>query len=244
MRLLLKVKSKKEGGYDFQYYHKLQGLVYNCLEETHSLLHDKKGYKFFCFSNIFPISDFIEGDIRNLVISSPDPSIIKALNASIPDFINVGGMEFDIVSRRILDCFLRDYCILVTPTPIVVRIPRMRYSDYGIKSHHDYVYWRVQYPLNAFLKQLEENLLKKYNEYHGEELDIPLVFEDMQPLKNPAVYTTINNKTVQIVGSTWKFHLNKPTPGQKKLLEFCIDCGFGELNTLGFGFINQARMNN
>jgi CRISPR-associated endoribonuclease Cas6 len=136
---------------------------------------------------------------------------------------------------------LRDGGILITSTPVVVRIPRVRYCDYGIESSHEYVYWRMQYPVNAFLKQLEENLQRKYTEFHGEDITVPLVFEEMQSIKNPAVYTTIDNNRVQIVGSTWKFHLSRMTPDQRKLLEFGVDCGFGELNTFGFGFMNQLK---
>jgi CRISPR-associated endoribonuclease Cas6 len=136
------------------------------------------------------------GDERTLVVSSPDSSIVKALNNSIPEIIHLGESEFRVVLRSLMNLKLRDGGILITSTPVVVRIPRVRYCDYGIESSHEYVYWRMQYPVNAFLKQLEENLQRKYTEFHGEDITVPLVFEEMQSIKNPAVYTIIDNNRV------------------------------------------------
>ena len=42
-------------------------------------LHDKEGYKLFCFSNIFPAYDLKQGDLHTLIISSPD-SFVKYLS--------------------------------------------------------------------------------------------------------------------------------------------------------------------
>ena len=240
-RLLIGLESMEDSAYDVEYYNKLQGVVYNCLRDTHPGLHDKKGYKFFCFSNIFPVKDPKRGDECNLIISSPDYSIIKTLSDSIQDEINVGNSRFRILSKRLINIKLNDRCTLKTPTPIVVRIPKSRYLEYGISSEKEYVYWRHQYTVSAFLKQLEENLHKKYTQFTGVEVKTPLLFEEITPLKTVAVYATINNVRTQIIGSTWEFHLNHLTQEQKTLLEFGIDCGFGELNTLGFGFINPTK---
>lgn len=55
MRLLLKLRAAKDQAYDMRYHHKLQGFVYGLIEGTpYMKLHDRRGYKFFCFSNIFP----------------------------------------------------------------------------------------------------------------------------------------------------------------------------------------------
>jgi len=79
-RLLLKLKSQKDYSYDKSYYHKLQGFIYKVLRETeYSQLHDKKGAKFFSFSNIFPIENNKAGTIKNLIIPSPNEKFIAAL---------------------------------------------------------------------------------------------------------------------------------------------------------------------
>lgn len=241
IRLLIKLESVSDSVYDPEYYHKLQGFIYNVLKKTHSPLHDKKGYKFFCYSNIFPIGDMKEGSRRHLIISSPDKTIIKALYSNIPETAEIGYMKFNVIDRKKLIVKINENQYLITSTPVITRIPRIRYTEYDIESPHEYTYWRHQHPIKAFLKQLEENIHKKYKDYYNEEVHTPLIFEEIQPLKNPAVYVQLDGKKTQLIGSTWKFHIKKPTTDQKKLLKFGIETGLGELNTLGFGFTNPQK---
>ncbi|MGC8812420.1 MAG: CRISPR-associated endoribonuclease Cas6, partial [Candidatus Aenigmatarchaeota archaeon] len=75
MRLLVELEASKSFEYDLKYFHKLQGFVYKLLRETpYKSLHDKGGYKFFCFSNIFPIPidyKIKKGEEKRVLISSP-----------------------------------------------------------------------------------------------------------------------------------------------------------------------------
>ncbi len=78
MRLLIKVKNAKEQGYDLKYYHKLQGFIYNLIKDTeYGELHNHEGYKFFSFSNIFPMKTG-KGDDRNLMLASPSEKALRA----------------------------------------------------------------------------------------------------------------------------------------------------------------------
>ena len=80
MRLLLRLRSKNDQKDVSLEYHKLQGFVYSLLQESgFPLLHDKPGYKPFCFSNIFPFGDMKEGDVRHFMIASPGKTIIEHL---------------------------------------------------------------------------------------------------------------------------------------------------------------------
>ena len=97
----MKLKSLKNCTYDIKYYHKIQGLIYSLIRDTpFSLLHDKKGYKYFCFSNIFPIGDIKKNDERNLIISSPSDSFINIIEEKIKILseqdkaINIGEYQF------------------------------------------------------------------------------------------------------------------------------------------------------
>ncbi len=71
-----------------QYHCQLQGFIYHLLNGSkYKNIHDKKGYKFFCFSNVFPVSkNIINGDVRNLSISSPDSNFIFFLENSLKNF--------------------------------------------------------------------------------------------------------------------------------------------------------------
>jgi len=255
MRLLFKLRPVKNCEYDLKYFHKLQGFIYNLLKETeYGILHDKAGYKFFCFSNIFPIGDMKVGDVRNLIISSPDRIFIKFLKDKLSEFIgtnkplNIGEMQFELESISAIRTRLRRNYRLISATPIVIRIPEKNYEKYNIPKRfrkRRYVYWRPEYSFEAFVKQLEENLLKKHNEFYKENFEIERIFEMYKLIKGPVInHAIINGKEQIFVGSLWEFIFSYLSKEQKKILEFGIDCGFGERNSLGFGFINVKNGRN
>lgn len=41
-----------------------------------------------------------------------------------------------------------------------------------------------------------------------------------------------------VLSSIWEFAFSYLRREQRGVLEFGLDCGFGELNSLGFGFMN------
>lgn len=244
------MKALKDQSYDLKYYHKVQGFIYGLLKETpYSDLHDRRGYKFFCFSNIFPPEDMKRGDRRRLLISSPEVPLIRILEEELSELleeggqINVGDMAFGLESLRVLKPRLRGECTLISGTPIVIRIPRENYERYGIRPPKDYayVYWRKRYSFEAFIKQLEENLYKKYREFHGEGLEESPVFEQFVFKKQVCNHVGVGGKEAKVFGSIWEFAFGYLRPKQREILGFGVECGFGELNSLGFGFMNVKR---
>ena len=248
MRLLLKLRALKDQAYDLKYHHKLQGFIYGLLDGTpYEKLHDRRGYKFFCFSNIFPPEDMLAGSVRNLMISSPDLGLIEVLNRKFAETMeegkpaNVGEMSFKLKEIRLLKPRLGRNCRLITGTPIVIRIPKENYEKYGIKppKGYDYVYWRKVHPLSAFVKQLEDNLFKKYKEFYGESIvERFTIFQKVEFLKQVSNRVVVDGREITIIGTLWKFTFESLGKKQARLLTFAIDCGFGELNPLGFGFVN------
>ncbi|MEM5797504.1 MAG: CRISPR-associated endoribonuclease Cas6 [Candidatus Aenigmatarchaeota archaeon] len=248
MRILLRLEAIKDCEYDLKYFHKLQGFIYNLLKETkYDILHDKKGYKFFCFSNIFPIGDTKAGDMRNLLISSPDNLFIKFLEDKLKKlandkFVNIGEMSFKIKEVSLLRIRLGRDCRIISATPIIIRIPEKNYEKYGIREKKKrYVYWRPEYAFEAFVKQLEENLFKKYNEFYKTDVGEFHIFEQFKYKKPVVSHIIINGKEYKMIGSIWEFIFSYLSKEQRKILEFGIDCGFGEKNSLGFGFMNIKR---
>jgi len=147
----------------------LQGFIYSLLKGSkYSYLHNKEGYKFFCFSNIFPIAKNLEkNNLYTLVISSPDYEFItylSELKSLINLSIKLGIMKFqiDFVDKRILKIPDNGSFTLITGTPIIVRIPREKYIMYGISPPRDYsyIYWKQEYPITLLISQLENNLKK------------------------------------------------------------------------------------
>lgn len=247
MRILIKLRNSKEQAYDLMYYHKLQGFIYNLLKDTkYSELHDKKGYKFFSFSNIFPMKTG-KGDERNLIISSPDENFIETILNKLDErkdnLLQIGECEFKLEEIKKINVRLGKTAELITGTPIVIRIPKENYRKYRIEEKHKYdsVYWKKQHSFEAFIKQLEDNLFKKYDLFYNTEIDEFPIFEQLIFDKSVVNHVIKDGKEHKVFGSLWKFNFNNINSKQKQILEFGIDAGFGELNSLGFGFMNLIK---
>lgn len=243
-----------------QYHYHLQGFIYSLLKGSkYDYVHDKEGYKFFCFSNIFPANPLVSGDYRTLIISSPDSEFVsyvrEVLSKPWNAEVKVGRMRFRIDSLETLLPKIPDSSpvSLITGTPIIVRIPKEIYQLYGVRpsKEYDYVYWRSEYPLDLFVSQIENNLLKKYGEYllfssysnHKENSKLTDLLEPNTPLFHKFKFKKqISTKLVMkgleqtVIGTVWEFEF-RPYK-QKELVQFALDAGLGERNSLGFGFMN------
>ncbi|MGQ9788926.1 MAG: CRISPR-associated endoribonuclease Cas6 [Candidatus Hadarchaeaceae archaeon] len=258
MRLLVRLSAIKDQVYDLKYHHKLQGFIYSLLDGSpYVRLHDKRGYKFFCFSNLFPgkgekknpSSDIRAGEIRQLLISSPDIGLIDVLKDSLAGMteehsvVNIGEMSFRVESANAFEMKTGRTCRLITGTPIVLRIPKEKFQRYGIvpPRDYDYVYWRQQWPFEPFVKQLEENLFKKYREFYGKPLEEYPLFEQFEFKKAVCNHVVLKGREVRVMGSLWVFTFSYLDEKRERIVRFGLDCGFGEENSLGFGFMNVVR---
>jgi len=244
MRILIKFESNIDQVYQNNYFHKFSGFIYNLLKETpFRELHDQKSYKFFCFSNLFPIKDIKKGEIRNFIVSSPSKIFIKIISERLSGLreIHIGDYSFTVKEISTLKPKLRKNCKLISATPIIIRIPESKYNEYEIPKElrkRNYVYWRPEIDFIAFVKQLEANLFKKYNNFYKTKIKEFPIFEQFRFIKPCTNILTIKGEDYHIVGSLWEFSFSYLTKEQKEILEFGIDCGFGERNTYGFGFVN------
>ena len=253
MRLMLRLIAKYNQIDISSEYHKLQGFVYKLLKESgYSNIHDKKGYKFFCFSNIFPAGTMKQGDLRNFIISSPSKEIIESLSSYISTLIdksiNIGDASFILKSFEKFEIKVpRKNVIISSATPIIIRIPEYMYDIYQIPKEerkNRYLYWRKKYSFNAFLKQLTENLIKKYNDFYGTKIEYYDIFEQFAFKKEIHSNIIINGKRYGISASLWDFMWNSMDNMQKNIIEFGLDTGFGERNSMGFGFMNLNTSKN
>jgi len=248
MRLLVKLKCQNNYVYDKRYYHKLQGFLYNILKDSeYQQLHDKKGYKFFSFSNIFPIENNRYGTTKNLIIASPNEKFIDVLKQRFEELksndktINIGEMLFKVYGLTVFKSRIRNNSRLISATPIIVRIPSYMFGSYGIESNKRYVYWRKEYSFECFVKQLNENLIKKYNEFHNSDVKDVFLFEQFVFKKTTANHVVVDGKEYKFIGSVWEFIFSYLDREQKRILQFGIDTGFGERNSFGFGFVNVVN---
>ena len=253
MRLLIKLSSKFNFRYDTEYHSYLQGFIYKLIEGSkYHFLHDKKGYKYFCFSNIFPFSNLIKkNEQKYWIISSPDYDFIGYLDSILDTNQNkhlpIGNMKFEIIGKeKLLFTLKKDQSFsLIADTPIIIRIPNIKFKQHNVDlpKNYKYFFWRKEYPLHLFILQLENSLIKKYNDFckykkmtnkiEGESIQF---FEKCKFKKQISTRIKVNGSKYPIIGTLWEFDF-KPYTNQA-LIEFAMDAGLGERNSLGFGFLN------
>lgn len=236
-----------------QYHYHLQGFIYRLLEGSkYHYIHDKEGYKFFCFSNVFPAKDLVKGDLRTLIISSPSGEFISYVHDALRKCnaeVAIGSMKFAIEYVEKLDAKLpRGRFTIITGTPIIIRIPREKYRAYGVepKGQYDYVYWRSDHPLDLFVFQVESNLAKKYAEYFGldgaaghkghTEMPHLSLLQKFKFKKQVSTRVSMKGFDHVVIGTVWEFEFD--VGANIDMIRFALDSGLGERNSLGFGFMN------
>jgi CRISPR-associated endoribonuclease Cas6 len=250
MRLLIKLRATENSSYEMEYHHDIQGLIYNILRGSEYDNHKKQGYKFFAFSNIFPFNDLQKNDSRNLIISSPNSDFISYMKEQIDYLreIRIGQMKFKVDYCDKLNTILptHDMFTLITGTPIITRIQRYRYEEAGeqqLINGYNSVFWRSDHPVDLFITQLEDNLIKKYNEYHALE---DTIIEQRNPIfyksrflkqVSTKLFMGRDSEKATVIGTTWEFVFSGASPW----IQFALDAGLGELGSMGFGFMNLKR---
>jgi len=252
MRLLLELKSLKDCVYDLKYYSNFQGFVYNLVKGTfYGSLHEREGYKYFCFSNLFQVknSRVEQGVVYKWLVSSPNHNFIHVVKQKLLGLVggkvNLGEYSFVLEGFKVLQPRIRDGDVLITGTPILLRIPKKDFGKYNIGSEAHYVYWNPvkEDDFRAFIKGLEDNLFKKYEQFYGVKTSREPLFESFRFLKSTCNHLVINGRETRVFGSLWEFPLSGLSVEQRKVLNFGLDTGFGERNTYGFGFTNIKEVN-
>lgn len=230
MRLILKFKPENDFSYDSINKFTLQGFIYSLLQGTpFSNYHDVNGFKYFSFSNIFPISSFNTGKIKNLIISSPKKGFIKTLKSSLikRDYFYLGKQRMNLDNVAIFQPKLKRR--FINSTPIVLYEDNLKNRYYSLKNTNDFSF---------FLDRLKDNALKKFNAYN--DLDYYFdgnLFDQFEFNREVAVRVKKADKMFLIIGTLWK-NLEKFNMDDKRFYNFIMDCGLGEKNSLGFGMIN------
>lgn len=165
MRILLTLQPSIDICYKNDYYYDTQGFIYNIIRYSkfHNI-HDKKGYKFFCFSNIFPYNKILnKNKIYYLLISSPDDELVeyiyKILLKRTGDLIYFGKINFYLIALKFFSVQvppLKNF-ILKTETPIIIRIPSKMLAA---EKKYNYYYWKKEFSIDLFISQIEKIFIK------------------------------------------------------------------------------------
>ncbi len=248
MRIILKLKPLGPFSPNFEYHHAVQAFIYSALNNLSSRfhdLHDKKSYKFFCFSNIFAGQD----KLLSLIISSPHDKLIEEISNWLSPLvetsspIQIGNTQFELQKSTVFSYKRLVFPLkLITATPILLRLPKEKVlKELGASSiPYDAVYWRNNFPLSLFIDGITSNLDKKYRDYTA--LNIKkntndILFADYKFKKQVSTKIRMHNVDVTVIGSLWELGFSDDI--DEFVQVFALDCGLGERNSLGFGFMNE-----
>lgn len=213
----------------------LQGFVYNLLKDTrYNFKHDENGFKYFTYSNLFPVGDFKPGYVKKIIISSPINELINTVYYKLKTVDQVELNKQPFIVRYIKKLKEHNHFQgFKTGTPICL------YSEKG-DNNHFFSFKDLVLDYDFFFRRLKENALKKYNNYTGmeywpeEDLFISFEFrkEVAHSLRNKQGYRFL------VIGSQWDYLECNPNIRQD-FYKFIYDVGLGEKNSLGYGFLNM-----
>lgn len=232
MRLLIKFEPIDEVDYLAIGKYEIQGFIYSLLSQTNTFnnLHNQKGFKFFNFSNIFPLSRFERNSMKKLIISSPNPKFIMELYNVLREknIFKLNKYKMEILKVELLKD--KKCTNFITGTPIVL---------YENNKNNIYYSFRRNPNFEFFFERLKDNAIKKYNAFYNTDfiLDESL-FTNFEFVKEVAVKIKKHNNEFIVIGSLWKNLKFNITKENKRFYNFLFDAGLGEKNSLGFSFLN------
>lgn len=230
----LKIELYKEGnkGIPFNYQYALAANIYNKISKVNSTLadqlHSDDKYTFYTFSWL----DFDEGTIKNEIdfrrgwffFSSPLCDLVQTLSRGLltDPYIDIYGTRLKIEGVSCLQCReIVGGVRLRTLSPIYLKT--LKRVNGELKP------WDL-YPSDDYWSEaLAKNLVKKFSKYKGTENS----FSSDIRVKN---ICGVENKRIKIAGSYRRCSmLTFEIEGDKELLSFGYQAGFGEKNAMGFG---------
>ncbi len=243
MRTLVRLSAERDFAYDNTYNHKLQGRLYNDLRNAGFGYVLDEGPKTFSYSNIFPPHDTTKGDSRSLIFAATDQELVTSVAyglCSEPE-VNIGEMPLRAEEAFTFDPKVNDSGTLTTGTPIVIRFGTETADKYGLETEYDRTYWRPEHGMDLFFDHLYGNLQKKYVEVYRETPpDTPYFsgYSFQKVVSKPINYA---DGDVTYIASEWEFDYEVRSAAHRRILNLTLDAGLGELNGLGFGFVNRLE---
>jgi len=191
------------------------------------------------------------GDDRNLLVACPEEELLAHVAADLleePE-LNIGEMPFHVDDVTSLSPDVGEpgtRGTIETGTGLLVRIPPWRCEEYGIDhpGGDTAVFWRPKHSMAPLRKQLEDNLDQKHDRFAYDHLPGPSdvdgdLFDGYELIKTFAVPVTVTEgQEMTYVLSKWRFEYTVRDDHHRRHLNLALDCGLGERNSLGLGFVN------
>lgn len=235
IRLMIKFEPKEFIKYDEIDKYTIQGFIYSILKKDDSFnsLHDTVGFKFFNFSNIFPVCDFEKNSLKKIIISSPNDDLIRSLYGSLRNMSSFRLKNFNMELLKV-NILRNNICSkFISATPIVLFEDNKINRYYSFSQNSDF---------NFFFDRLKDNAVKKYNAFYGENFSLDSdLFTNFEFAREVSIRVEKNGNQFIIIGSLWKNLEFDLTNQNKKFYRFLFENGLGEKNSLGFGFLNCRK---
>ncbi|WP_199237873.1 CRISPR-associated endoribonuclease Cas6 [Halorubrum sp. GN12_10-3_MGM] len=246
------LSARADAAYQNDYHHKLRGRLWDALDGTaYDDRHNDGEPPGFSYSNPFPPHNMQEGDDRKLLVASPDEELLANVAADLLDEpeLNIGEMPFHVEDVTSLEPDVGEpgtRGTIETGTGLLVRIPPWRCEEYGIDhpGGDTAVFWRPEHSMAPLRKQLEDNLDQKHDRFAHDHLPGPSdvegdLFDGYELIKTFAVPVTVTEgQEMTYVLSKWEFSYTVRDDHHRRHLNLALDCGLGERNSLGLGFVN------
>lgn len=244
MRTLVTLTARNDHTYFNKYNHKLQGRLYNDLKQAgYENIHRDEGPKCFSYSNIFPPRDAEEGDTRRFIFASIDEELVTEVAyglCSEPE-VNIGPMAYKAEEAITLNPSVKERGTLTTGTPIILRMDAEDARQEGIDPEdYDRIYWRKEHGMDLFFDRLYSNLQSKYRAVYDDEPPDPPYFSGYSLDRSVAKPVSFADGDVEFIGGEWTFEYELQGQDHRRILNLALDVGLGELNGLGFGFMNRG----
>ncbi len=96
--------------------------------------------------------------------------------------------------------------------------------------------------MSLFIEGVESNLDKKYKDYTTLSIKKSIhdsLFAEYKFKKQVSTKIHMHNTDVTVIGSLWELGFSHGIDESVQI--FALDCGLGERNSLGFGFVNELN---
>lgn len=185
-------------------------------------LHKKNNFKNYCFDLPYPIEKdkiYHKNVIYSFRIRTINIELAKhfsdVLVNEYTDYIKILNSEVKIIPRKYIEK-------IYTLTPIVIK------DKNG--------YWKKNLSLKDFEKRLFVNLIKKYKNATGMELNEDFILYKKIEFMNKKPIS-INYKNIKLLGDKISLEIENNKEAQE-LAYLAIGCGILENNARGLGFVN------
>lgn len=244
MRAMVEMTARRDYKYDNTYNRSLQSRIYQSLNGTaYSDLHENNDISLFSYSPPIPPRSAEEGDTRRLIIAGVDDELVTTIATNLcrnPE-LNLNEMTFHVDCAYSLRTSVGERGALTTGSPIIIRFQNQTAEEYGIETDYDKTYWEAEHGTDLFFDHLYKNIQWKYRLAYDEDPPEPPFFTGYSYDRQVAKPLYYDASPVTYIGSEWTFEYEVESADHRRLLNLALNSGLGELNSLGFGFMNRAE---